>query len=112
VSKDQGIMMSEGDLITVCTPDGGSYGEPFEREPELLWRDVPRGYFDTEDAARDYGVVLNECQSVDLGATTATRHTRRMRAEPGEIALESIGHRHVDLSAGSTACILLALLDV
>ncbi len=77
-SKDQDIMMSEGDLITVRTPGGGGYGDPFEREPELVARDVRRGYFDTDDAARDYGVVLNEDLSVDLRATTAARHARRM----------------------------------
>jgi N-methylhydantoinase B len=78
VSKDQDIMMSEGDLITVRTPGGGGYGNPFEREPELVARDVQRGYFDTQDAARDYGVALNEDLSVDFSATTAARHTQRV----------------------------------
>ena len=44
--------------ITVRTPGGGGYGDPLERDPALVRRDVARGYFTVEDAERDYGVVL------------------------------------------------------
>ena len=79
-SKDQDIMMSEGDLITVRTPGGGGYGNPIEREPELVARDVRRGYYDAADAARDYGVVLNDDLSVNLDRTRAARRSLRDRS--------------------------------
>jgi N-methylhydantoinase B len=76
-SKDQDIAMNEGDLITVRTPGGGGYGNPLQREPELVARDVRRGYYDRQDAARDYGVVLNEDTSIDFSATHAARRRRQ-----------------------------------
>jgi N-methylhydantoinase B len=50
--------VSAGDAVRVRTPGGGGYGDPLTRDPELVRRDVARGYFTVEDAARDYGVVL------------------------------------------------------
>ena len=76
LSKDQDIVLNEGDLITVRTPGGGGYGDPFKREPELVARDVRRGYFDTKDAREEYGVVLNADLSVDAKATLALRSQR------------------------------------
>src|SRR6266478_3079073 len=57
-SKDEDIRMSAGDSVHVRTPGGGGYGDPFRRDPELVRRDVARGYFTVEDAGRDYGVAL------------------------------------------------------
>src|SRR6185503_10789267 len=57
-SKDEDIAVKTGDLITVRTPGGGGYGDPLERDPALVRRDVARGYFTAEDAERDYGVAL------------------------------------------------------
>src|SRR5262249_44342329 len=44
LSKDEDIRVIEGDTITVRTPGGGGYGNPREREPALVARDVARGY--------------------------------------------------------------------
>jgi N-methylhydantoinase B len=66
--------MAEGDLISIRTGGGGGYGDPFEREPAAVMRDVLDGYV-TEHAARtDYGVVIHEAtQAVDDAATSAVR---------------------------------------
>jgi len=58
LSKDEDIRMGAGDIVTVRTPGGGGYGDPRERDPELVVRDVVRGYITDEDAARDYGAVV------------------------------------------------------
>jgi N-methylhydantoinase B len=58
LSKDEDIRVVAGDVVTVRTPGGGGYGDPRERAPELVRRDVVRGYITAEDAARDYGVVV------------------------------------------------------
>jgi N-methylhydantoinase B len=69
-----------GDLITVRTPGGGGYGNPLERDPALVRRDVVRGYFTVEDAERDYGVVLRGTPlGVDAGATARVRAERSRR---------------------------------
>jgi N-methylhydantoinase B len=77
-SKDQDIELVEGDLITVRTPGGGGYGDAFRREPELVARDVRRGYFGAAEAAAEYGVVLHPDLTVDSEATAR----RRQRARP------------------------------
>jgi N-methylhydantoinase B len=43
VSKDQGIVLSEGDAIDVRTPGGGGYGEPNKRSAALAQQDKTRG---------------------------------------------------------------------
>ena len=58
LSKDEDIYLVAGDTITVRTPGGGGYGDPRQRDAALVARDVARGYFTIEDAARDYGVVV------------------------------------------------------
>src|SRR5262249_29145409 len=58
LSKDEDIRVVAGDAIAVGTPGGGGYGDPWQREPELVARDVAHGYFTAADARRDYGVVV------------------------------------------------------
>ena len=45
LSKDQDVMLHEGDVIAVATPGGGGYGDPAERTDALKERDAARGYF-------------------------------------------------------------------
>src|SRR5262249_4178777 len=56
LSKDEDIRVVEGDTITVRTPGGGGYGDPWQRDPALVPRDLARGHVTAEDAGRDYGV--------------------------------------------------------
>jgi N-methylhydantoinase B len=58
LSKDQSIALSEGDVIEVSTPGGGGYGEPGKRSKESIERDIARGYYTREEAARMYGVAI------------------------------------------------------
>jgi N-methylhydantoinase B len=77
-SKDEDIRVTAGDLLIVRTPGGGGYGDPFERDPALVRRDVARGYFTAEDAERDYGVVLRGTPlAVDANATARARRASR-----------------------------------
>lgn len=83
-SKDEDIRVVAGDLVIVRTPGGGGYGDPLERDPELVLRDVVRGYYTAEDAARDWAVVVRgEPPQLDRAATDALRHQRRRGGRPG-----------------------------
>ena len=73
LSKDQNILIEEGDTIRVSTPGGGGYGNPFQRDPELVSRDVHRGYYSSEEAQERFGVVLNQDCSPDVGSTVKLR---------------------------------------
>ena len=47
-----------GQIVRVVTTGGGGWGDPLEREPELVQRDVIEGKVSLEAARDEYGVVL------------------------------------------------------
>jgi N-methylhydantoinase A len=56
------------------TPGGGGWGNPFERAPGLVLRDVRDGVVSAEGAARDYGVAITpDGRNVDNDATRRLR---------------------------------------
>jgi len=58
--------MAAGTLLRLRTTGGGGWGDPFEREPELVLQDVVRGLVSVESAERDYGVVVRDGQVAEL----------------------------------------------
>jgi N-methylhydantoinase B len=68
-----------GDVVRIVSPGGGGRGDPLEREPERVLRDVVRGYVSPEAAEAEYGVVLRG-GAVDAEATAALRASRRRDA--------------------------------
>ena len=57
-SKEQNIALNAGDRVHVRTPGGGGYGEPFERDPNLVLEDVRLGRYSVEEARELFGVVI------------------------------------------------------
>ena len=84
LSKDEDIRVVAGDSIAVGTPGGGGYGDPWQREPGLVARDVARGYFTVADARRDYGVVVTAADPpvLDGRATEELRKGGRSSRTP------------------------------
>jgi N-methylhydantoinase B len=60
------VPLAAGTLLRLRTTGGGGWGDPFEREPELVLQDVERGLVSAESAERDYGVVVREGRIVDI----------------------------------------------
>ncbi len=79
LSKDQGIVLEPGDVIEVSTPGGGGYGNPLERDPVLVMRDLERGYYDADDARAMFGVIVGDDGSLDIAGTEQCRAQRRDR---------------------------------
>ncbi len=70
--------LQPGDVVTMDAAGGGGYGDPLERDPFLVRRDVLAGRVSAEGARRDYGVVLaGEALRIDLEATRAERDARQ-----------------------------------
>lgn len=65
VSKMVGIHISRGQQLRLETPGGGGYGNPFEREPEAVARDVRLGYVTQDEAASAYGVAIRDGEPDD-----------------------------------------------
>ncbi|MDD5245027.1 MAG: hydantoinase B/oxoprolinase family protein, partial [Syntrophorhabdaceae bacterium] len=51
--------LKPGDVVTIDAPGGGGYGNPLEREPEMVVDDVIEGYISIESAQKDYGVAID-----------------------------------------------------
>jgi N-methylhydantoinase B len=51
--------LKPGDVVTIDAPGGGGYGNPLEREPEMVASDVIEGYVSLESARINYGVVID-----------------------------------------------------
>ena len=68
--KFSNIQLMPGDQILLRTPGGGGYGDPLDRDPGNVRRDVLDGLIDAAGAADVYGVVMDaDRESVDAEAT-------------------------------------------
>lgn len=70
--------LEPGERIILSLPGGGGYGDPFERDPDLVAGDVNAGLISAERAREAYGVVLREggepgSRAPDLEATAGLR---------------------------------------
>jgi len=66
--------LKTGDVVTIDAAGGGGCGNPLEREPEMVERDVLEGYVSIERAREDYGVVIDpKTLKVDTEATKRLR---------------------------------------
>ena len=62
-------------------PNSGGFGDPLERDPDLVLSDVLDGFTTAELAERDYGVVVDlQRRSVDHEATQRLRERHRAGA--------------------------------
>jgi N-methylhydantoinase B len=76
IPKQVWVTATKGDVITVRSPGGGGYGNPFNRDPGAVLADVIFGVVSIESAIRDYGVVITLGMTID---ETATRNVRNAR---------------------------------
>ena len=83
-----GEPLAAGEVLRVVTTGGGGWGDPLEREPELVRGDVIDGKVSLAAARADYGVVLalgkgEDEYEIDRGATEKLRaELRATRTEP------------------------------
>ena len=70
------LSLDRGQTVTMLTPGGSGFGDPFERDIESVRRDVELGFVTSAGAGRDYGVVLTGALEVDAAATGAARASR------------------------------------
>ena len=72
--KADRVVLRSGDVIVIEAPSGGGYGNPLERDSELVRQDVLDGIVSRESARRDYGVVFRaDGSAIDRPATDALR---------------------------------------
>jgi N-methylhydantoinase B len=73
-----GYLQQQGEILLAKKQGGGGWGDPLERDPEAVLRDVLDEYVSVEGAERDYGVIIDVHNwKVDEAATTQRRTQRR-----------------------------------
>jgi N-methylhydantoinase B len=87
VGSKSTTQLAPGDIGSIQTPGGGGYGDPLDRDPTAVLRDVRDGKVSVEAAAAEYGVVI-EADAVDEVATERRRADRRRQREDAEGAPE------------------------
>ncbi len=76
-----GVIEAGPARMTIRSPSGGGWGDPLDREPDLVLRDVRDGVLAPETADAVYGVVLGDgARGVDAAATKARRDELRAGA--------------------------------
>jgi N-methylhydantoinase B len=73
--------MEEGDTLVVATSGGGGFGDPYDREPELVAEDVRLRLMSAAAAAAHYGVVVGDDGTVNRSATVHQRAAMRGSSE-------------------------------
>lgn len=68
------LNVNAGDTVTFLTPGAGGWGNPLERDPDAVLRDVLDGFVTLAAAQTHYGVVINN-GTIDKEATTTHRLT-------------------------------------
>ncbi|MEM2818910.1 MAG: hydantoinase B/oxoprolinase family protein, partial [Nitrososphaerota archaeon] len=59
VRKVAAVKLKRGDMVSLRSGGGGGWGDPLERDPELVRMDVKNEYITIETAREIYGVVLD-----------------------------------------------------
>ncbi len=72
IARDDGAAMRgkgkqyvpEGRKVMLAFPGGAGYGDPMDRDPDLVKRDLARGYISADTASRVYGLSKHDINAV------------------------------------------------
>jgi N-methylhydantoinase B len=77
-SKESPRLLPSGTILNVISSGGGGWGDPYQRDPEMVWQDVRDGFISWVKARQDYGVVLTK-EGVDHEQTVILRGLSKQR---------------------------------
>src|SRR5581483_4614325 len=83
IGKIDILKLNPGDVVRITAPGGAGYGDPLDRDPELVKTDVENGFVDVKEAEEVYGVKFHQGR-VDPAATRALRDGLRNRRSSEE----------------------------
>ena len=73
--------LKPGDVVTMDAAGGGGYGDPYDRDPVMVRKDVIEAYVSIEGAREDYGVVIDpRTMEIDRDSTLTLRKALRKEA--------------------------------
>ena len=78
-SKFANLVFKKGDTLCMLTTGGGGYGDPLDRNPNLVLEDVDNMLISRESAAEDYGIVVRPDHSGTLYVDEEKTRTLRQK---------------------------------
>ncbi|WP_417612231.1 hydantoinase B/oxoprolinase family protein [Parasphingorhabdus sp.] len=87
-NKIEDLPVKAGEQLHFITWGGGGWGDPLERDSELVALEIRQGLVSIE-GAREYGVIINEDITVDQEGTDKLR--AELKASRGELPLFDCG---------------------
>jgi N-methylhydantoinase B/oxoprolinase/acetone carboxylase alpha subunit len=79
-AKVTGVPFAAGDFIELVEPNAAGYGDPLEREPELVREDVLDDFTTLELAREAYGVVFRDETALEIDAEGTGRLRQELRS--------------------------------
>ena len=70
IGKVDILQLNPGDVVRITAPSGAGYGDPLDRDPEMVLTDLENGFVSAEEAANVYGIVAVD-GAIDVAATSA-----------------------------------------
>ena len=97
-----GEPVAAGEIVQVRTTGGGGWGDPLEREAELVCQDVVEGRVSRQAAQEAYGVVVQPGRDaddwqIDLAATMALRDKMRLERGGSPVGMIDRGPGYLEL---------------
>jgi N-methylhydantoinase B len=97
-AKCEDVEVKKGDILFFNTWGGGGWGDPLQREPQLVLDDINRSLVSVQGATA-YGVVITDALSIDIAATAALRAD--MASTRGDVDLFDFGGSIAEIKARS-----------
>ena len=85
------FMVTRDDALYVRWNGGGGYGDPLDRDPEAVLRDVVEGVVSADSAKHVYGVIIASTGAVDESKTAAERSALRKQRIDESVPFERAG---------------------
>jgi N-methylhydantoinase B len=76
-----GVELKKGDRIFYASSGGGGFGNPLDRDPNLVLDDVMDEWLTAETARKYYGVAIDIVDAEALDYRINEKETERLRAE-------------------------------
>jgi N-methylhydantoinase B len=81
------LQLNPGDIVEIITPSGGGYGDPLDRDPQLVLRDLQDGYVTLKEAENTYGVMIADGQVDESGTQSKRSQLSRTRTSNSAFSL-------------------------